>query len=58
MRQESIVPVTATSEKSRIALTDKDGDVWFVVMPSPDGAVFYATGLQLEFTRAKRTPSN
>lgn len=60
MRQDSIVPVTATATyPSRfIVLTDQDGDVVLVDMPNPDGATFCATAMQIELTRAKRTPSN
>jgi hypothetical protein len=60
MRQEYIVPVaaTATFPSRFIVLTDKDGNVLLVGMPSPGGAQFYATGLQIEFTRAKRAKRN
>jgi len=59
MRQESIVPVTATATyPSRfIVLTDQNGDVLLVGMPSPGGAQFCATALENEFSRAKRHPA-
>jgi len=55
-----IIPVSATvTYPSRfIALTDKDGDVFLVSIPSPYGAQFCAAALQNELIRSKRTPNH